>query len=100
MSIESAKSFVTKMETDKDFMKSVIRATTPDERKGVVTAAGFDFTFAELQAATADAGVDASKISEEDLDKIAAACIGIAAVTAAGAVGGATAGSIVSAKAT
>jgi len=95
MSIESAKSFLERMKADADFKTKVLSLpSTGDERKKFVMGSGFDFTFAELQqASTTVALKEDDQISPEDLDQIAAACIGLA--TVAVSVSAATAGAIV-----
>ena len=82
MSIESAKSFLERMKTDADFKTKVLSLpSTGDARKKYVMGAGFDFTFAELQqASTTVALKEDDQISPEDLDQIAAACIGMGAL--------------------
>ena len=98
MSIESAKAFLEKMRTDAGFKSKVLSLpSTGDERKKFVMGAGFDFTFAELQQASSTVTLKKDdEISPEDLDQIAAACIGMATVTVAAATGGAVVGTIVS----
>ncbi len=100
MSIESAKSFLERMKTDADFKTKVLSLpSTGDARKKYVTGAGFDFTFADLQQASTTLVLEEDdQISPEDLDQIAAACIGLATVgvSVAAATGGAIIGSVVS----
>jgi len=82
MSIESARSFLERMKTDADFKTKVLSLPSAgEERKKFVTGAGFDFTFAELQQAstTLDLKED-DQIGPEDLDQIAAACVGMGAL--------------------
>ena len=95
MSIESAKAFLEKMKEDADFKTKVLSLpSTGDERKKFVMGAGFDFTFAELQQATSTVTLNKDdQIGPEDLDQIAAACIGLATVGVS--LAAATAGTIV-----
>ena len=97
MSIESAKSFLERMKADADFKTKVLSLpSTGDERKKFVMSSGFDFTFAELQQATATVTLKKEdEMTPEDLDQIAAACIGMAALTVSAATSGAVIGSIV-----
>ena len=97
MSIASATAFLEKMKEDADFKTKVLSLpSTGDERKKFVMGAGFDFTFAELQQASSTVTLKKDdEISTEDLDQIAAACIGMATVTVAAATGGAVVGTIV-----
>ena len=97
MSIESAEAFLEKMKADAAFKSKVLSLpSTGDERKKFVMGSGFDFTFAELQQATATVTLKKDdEISPEDLDQIAAACIGMAALTVSAATSGAVIGSIV-----
>lgn len=95
MSVESAKSFFEKISTDLAFKDKVL-SLEGAERTKFVKGAGFDFTFTELQEVSSGGTVKADgELSPEDLDQIAAACIGIAAVTAGGAVVGSVVGSVV-----
>jgi len=89
MSIESAKSFLERMKTDADFKTKVLSLpSTGDERKKFVMSSGFDFTFAELQQATATVTLNKNdQIGPEDLDQIAAACIGLSSVAVVNVVG-------------
>ena len=98
MSIESAKAFLEKMKADAGFKSKVLSLpSTGDERKKFVMGSGFDFTFAELQQATATVTLNKNdQIGPEDLDQIAAACIGRAAVTVSAAAAGAVVGTVVS----
>ena len=89
MSIESAKSFLERMKADADFKTKVLSLpSTGDERKKFVMGSGFDFTFAELQQATATVTLNKDdQIGPEDLDQIAAACIGLSSVSVINVVG-------------
>ena len=97
MSSASAKAFLEKMKEDAAFKTKVLSLpSTGDERKKFVMGSGFDFTFAELQQATATVTLNKDdQIGPEDLDQIAAACIGMAALTVSAATSGAVIGSIV-----
>ena len=97
MSIESAKAFLEKMKADAAFKSKVLSLpSTGDERKKFVMGSGFDFTFAELQQATATVTLEKDdEISPEDLDQIAAVCIGMAAVTVSAAAAGAVVSTVV-----
>ena len=79
MSIASATAFLEKMKEDAAFKTKVLSLpSTGDERKKFVMGSGFDFTFAELQQATATVTLNKDdQIGPEDLDQIAAACIGL-----------------------
>lgn len=95
MSVESAKSFFEKISTDSAFKNQVL-ALEGSERTEFVKGAGFDFTFTELQEVSSGGAVKADgELSPEDLDQIAAACIGIAAVSTTGAIVGSVVGTIV-----
>ncbi len=65
MSIESAKLFNKRIETDEEFAKKVIACKDAQERKTLIHKAGFDFTASELM----EAGM---VLSDDDLDDIAA----------------------------
>ena len=64
MSTQSAKAYIKRMKTDKAFAKSINACKDGDERLKVATAAGFDFTKAELMA-------EKSELSASDLDRVA-----------------------------
>ena len=89
MSIASAKAFLEKMKADAGFKTKVLSLpSTGDERKKFVTGSGFDFTFAELQQATSTLTLNKDdQIGPEDLDQIAAACIGLSSVAVVNVVG-------------
>ena len=82
MSIESARAFLEKMKEDAAFKTKVLSLpSTGDARKKFVTDAGFDFTFTELQQASSTMTLkDDDQIGPEDLDQIAAACVGMGAL--------------------
>jgi predicted ribosomally synthesized peptide with nif11-like leader len=87
MSTASAEAFINATKTDRVFLKKVL-TKDPEERKKVVKAAGYDFTMAELQQAAGKAfNASQDELSSEDLDRIAAACIGTVAATAAATAG-------------
>ncbi len=50
MSLESARAFIEKMETDHDFAKEVSECKDSELRAELVKKAGFDFTMEELKA--------------------------------------------------
>ena len=81
MSIASAKAFLEKMKADAGFKTKVLSLpSTGDERTKFVTGSGFDFTFAELQQATSSLTLNKDdQIGPEDLDQVAAVCIGMSA---------------------
>lgn len=63
MSIESAKMFVERMNTDEDFAKNVTACKSAAARMTFVTAAGFDFTGEELAAVV-------GKLADGDLEAV------------------------------
>ena len=52
MSIESAKSYIERMKTDKEFAQKVIGCKDAEARTAFVKACGFDFTINELREET------------------------------------------------
>ncbi len=64
MTIESAKAFVERMNTDEDFRKEVGEKSSPEDRMNFVNDNGFDFTKEELEQVK-------SELGEEELSKIA-----------------------------
>ncbi|MFZ4625007.1 MAG: Nif11-like leader peptide family natural product precursor, partial [Rhodoferax sp.] len=65
MSIESAKAFIERMKTDRDFAGKVNASADARSRMAFVKAAGFDFTGEEI-------GVVKQELTEEELGNIAA----------------------------
>ncbi len=53
MSIESAKLYIEKIKTDKEFARKVMECKDTETRAAFVRGAGFDFTFNELKEKTA-----------------------------------------------
>lgn len=64
MSVESAKGFMVKVETDQEFTKQVSEKKSADERHEFVKAGGFDFTTEEINRLS-------DVISDEELDAVA-----------------------------
>ena len=64
MSLESAKAFIEKMETDEDLRRKVNECKDQEGRKALVKSEGFDFTGDDLKLAVGE-------LSEEDLEGIA-----------------------------
>lgn len=67
MSMESAKAFVEKMKTDKEFAKKVGGFEDKEARKAFVAEAGYSFTKEEIDEA-------GSELSDNDLDSVAGGC--------------------------
>ncbi len=63
MSIESAKAFVERMNTDDDFRKELDEKSTPEDRMQFVKANGFDFSKEELEQVK-------SELSDEELESL------------------------------
>ena len=53
MSIESAKAYVKRMKTDKEFKKKVVACKNAKERMKLVKAEGFDFTESDIKVVSA-----------------------------------------------
>ena len=64
MSVESARLFVQRMESDAEFARKIGQCQDAGIRMTVAKEAGFDFTAAELKAVKAE-------LSDEELDMIA-----------------------------
>jgi len=69
MSLESAKSFVERMETDEDFRNMVNKCKDSEARKALVRQEGFDFTAEEIKQFSA-------QLSDEALDAVVGAGCG------------------------
>ncbi len=69
MSVESAKAFLEKFNSDEAFKKTIEAAKTDEARQAVVKKAGFKFTKADLKSAFADQGKQ--ELSEDDLESVA-----------------------------
>jgi predicted ribosomally synthesized peptide with nif11-like leader len=54
MSIESAKAFIERMQTDEDFAKKVMACKDVDTAQSVIEAAGFAFTQEEFRSLIGD----------------------------------------------
>lgn len=63
MSIESAKAFIERLNSDKEFVQNFIKYKDHTDRIAFVKLAGFDFTYAELKQATGE-------LSDDDLDTV------------------------------
>ena len=63
MSIESAKAFIERMETDEEFSERVKSVADQDERSALVKTEGFDFSTEDIKAVK-------SGLSDEELDGI------------------------------
>lgn len=63
MSIESAKSFIAKINSDPAFKEKLAQAASGEDRRKIVTAAGFDFNKEELQTIRA-------KMSPAEIDRV------------------------------
>ena len=64
MSIESARDFVERVKTDKEFAKRVAGAASREDKVEIAKAEGFDFTPEEIKTVT-------SKLSVEELEAVA-----------------------------
>ena len=64
MSLESARSFLEKMRTDKGFEERISAYKTPEDLLKAVADAGFEFTAAEIKSA-------GEELSDADLESIA-----------------------------
>ncbi|MDD2901316.1 MAG: Nif11-like leader peptide family natural product precursor [Syntrophales bacterium] len=72
MSIQSAKDFLQKIETDQALKDQLAAAPDHEARQQIVRAAGFDFTVDEFkQAADELAKVAGQELTAEDLHEIA-----------------------------
>ena len=58
MSMESAKAFVERVKTDKEFAKWVAGAASREERAGIAKSEGFDFTQEDLKSVTGELSVE------------------------------------------
>jgi predicted ribosomally synthesized peptide with nif11-like leader len=65
MSIESAKAFMERMQTDKDFAKKIIACKDWENARPLLSGEGYHFTIEEFKSV---AGLD---IDDEALDKVA-----------------------------
>jgi predicted ribosomally synthesized peptide with nif11-like leader len=63
MSLESAKAFIAKVNTDKDFAASLANLKTQEEAKAFEIKAGFDFSQDEFNEAV-------SNLSDDELDMV------------------------------
>ena len=63
MSIESAKSYIERMKTDKEFAEKVMAFKDTEARTAFVKAAGFDFTINEIKE-------EISELTDNDLEFI------------------------------
>jgi len=68
MSLESAKLFIERMQTDEDFARGVTACKDSVARKGFIQGKGFDFTMDELSQARGDELVE--ELSEEQVEAI------------------------------
>ncbi len=66
MSVESAKAFVERMQSDEAFAKRVAEAESKEDRWVIVKAEGFDFTKDEIEGSTGE-------LSDAELDGVRAA---------------------------
>jgi predicted ribosomally synthesized peptide with nif11-like leader len=66
MSIESAENFLKRVNEDNEFKNQLASAPDKESRQAIIKSGGYDFSEEELNSVK-------SKISIEDLDKIAAA---------------------------
>ena len=64
MSIDSAKTFFERVQSDETFRRTVGEKSSIEERMAFVKAAGFDFTNDELKSVQ-------SELSDDDLDQVA-----------------------------
>jgi predicted ribosomally synthesized peptide with nif11-like leader len=73
MSIQSAKDFVQKIETDQALKERLEAAADHEARLQIIQAAGFDFTLEEFKQAVAElAAAAGQELSPEELKDIAA----------------------------
>ncbi len=73
MSIQSAKDFITQIESDRTLQDRLKAAADDEARRQVIQAAGFDFTREEFKQAVAEISMAAGQeLSREELDGIAA----------------------------
>lgn len=63
MSIEAAKSFIERMETDEKFNKKITACKDPEERMALVKTEGYDFTKDEIKQIK-------GRLTDEQLDNI------------------------------
>ncbi len=63
MSIESAKAFIERMQTDKDFAKKIIACKDWETARPIFIGEGYDFTIDELKSLTPD-------LSDEALEHV------------------------------
>jgi predicted ribosomally synthesized peptide with nif11-like leader len=70
MSIESARLFVDRMNTDEEFAQKVTECKDTESRIKFVKAAGFDFTVTEVKEVMGE-------LSDEDLDQVTAGNINV-----------------------
>jgi predicted ribosomally synthesized peptide with nif11-like leader len=69
MSVEQAKSFIEKLDSDKAFLKEVAGAGSDEARLELAKAAGFGFTAEELASAIGETAGE--ELSEDQLEGVA-----------------------------
>lgn len=74
MSIESAKAYVERMKTDKEFARSIVEAKDAEKRNQIIKSAGFDFTKEHFDSVV-------SELSEDEVDTISGGMEGVANAT-------------------
>ena len=69
MSVEQAKAFIEKLDSDKTFLREVAGAGSDEARLELAIAAGFDFTAEELADAIGESGGE--ELSDDELEAVA-----------------------------
>ena len=69
MSVEQAKAFVEKLDSDKTFLTQVAGADSDESRLELAQKAGFEFTTEELASAMGESASD--ELSEDELETVA-----------------------------
>ena len=69
MSVEQAKAFIEKLDSDKTFLSQVAGAGSDEARLELAKAAGFEFTAEELAGAIGESGGE--ELSDDELEAVA-----------------------------
>jgi predicted ribosomally synthesized peptide with nif11-like leader len=69
MTEETIKAFAERVSSDEAFRDQLAGAATPEERQGIVRAAGYDLSAEDMPAIKSAFGIE--ELSDEDLEKVA-----------------------------
>jgi len=73
MSVEQAKAFIEKLDSDKTFLSQVAGAGSDEARLELAKAAGFEFTAEELAGAIGESGGE--ELSDDELEAVAGGAV-------------------------